>query len=137
LGESRGWRYVCRAILSFYFILIFLSRIPYNGNQEIGYKLQIETSSGALVPSHLISDGVLLFLGYLTIVLGVYPVSVLLVEEPEIGIHPGLLKRVVGLLKDLSQGKYGPPVQVIVTTHSPLLLNYIEPSEIRVFQRGA
>ncbi len=105
------------------------------GQQE--YDIQIVTRSGARIPSPMISDGVLLYIGYLYLVLGPNPASVLLVEEPETGIHFGLLKSVMKLFRDLTTGAHGgPPTQVILTTHSPMLLNLVEPEEIRIVERG-
>lgn len=101
------------------------------------YELEIVTRSGARVPSSAISDGVLLYLGYLYLVLGPEPAPVLLVEEPETGIHPGLLRQLMTLFRDMTTGAHGgPPTQILLTTHSPLLLNLVEPQEIRVVQRG-
>jgi predicted ATP-dependent endonuclease of OLD family len=60
----------------------------------------------------------------------------LLIEEPENGLHPSRLKFVLGLLRKISTGEIGgKPRQVIITTHSPLLLNFVEPHEVRIFRR--
>lgn len=102
-----------------------------NGN----YLLKLQTSTGGRIDAQWISDGVLFFLTYLLLVMGPEPRPLLMVEEPELGIHPGLLERLITFLRQLSQGVFGEPVQVILTTHSPVLLNYVEPEEIRVVQR--
>lgn len=81
----------------------------------------------------MVSDGVFLYLAYLTLVFGPEPAPLLLIEEPETGIHPGLLRQVVENLKRLTCDD--PGVQVVLTTHSPLLLNYVEPEEIRILIR--
>lgn len=40
------------------------------------------------------------------------------------------------MLRKLSTGEVGPrPRQVILTTHSPLLLNYTRPDEVRIVRR--
>jgi predicted ATPase len=104
---------------------------------ERGFRIQVVTPQGTRVPSRLVSDGVLLFLAYLYIALGPDPASVLMVEEPETGIHPGLLRKLVQLFRGLTTGAHGgPPTQVILTTHSPMLLNLVEPEEIHVVARG-
>lgn len=104
---------------------------------DLRFSIELLTRSGARIPSHMISDGVLLFLGYLYLVLGPDPASVLLIEEPETGIHFGLLRGVMDLLRSMTTGAHGgPPTQVILTTHSPLLLNLVEPREIRIVRRG-
>jgi Fe-S cluster assembly ATPase SufC len=62
--------------------------------------------------------------------------GILLIEEPENGLHPSRLREVVEMLRKISTGSIGnTPRQVIVTTHSPLLLNYTQPEEVRIVQR--
>lgn len=101
------------------------------------YVLQIETPEGTRISTRNLSDGVLLFLAFLLLTLGPEPAPILVIEEPETGIHPGLLEKVVALLKGLTSSQHAPsPVQVILTTHSPVLLNFVDPSEIRVVRRG-
>lgn len=88
------------------------------------------------VPAPLMSDGTLLLLGYLTLVHTADDLSILLIEEPENGIHPKLLQFVVKILRDISEGRiHGRPVQVIVTTHSPYFLDFTTPEEVFVFQK--
>lgn len=63
----------------------------------------------------------------------------ILIEEPENGLHPKRLKDVVGLLRALTKGEFGaPPSQVILTTHSPYLLDCInlDEDEVLVFSRN-
>jgi AAA15 family ATPase/GTPase len=51
--------------------------------------------------------------------------GVILVEEPELGVHPHQLLKVIEFLKDQSKKK-----QVIITTHSPLALDILQESEL-------
>jgi len=61
----------------------------------------------------------------------------ILVEEPENGIHPENLGLVMDLFRRLSDGRLGNhPVQVVMTTHSPYLLDLAEPEEVRVVTRS-
>lgn len=53
--------------------------------------------------------------------------SVALIEQPEDGIHPGLLQKIIQLLRD-----YANPNQFILTSHSPYVLNRLKPEEIRM-----
>ncbi|MGK3996367.1 AAA family ATPase [Sorangium sp. So ce1024] len=100
-------------------------------------EIELVIRSGTRIPSRSVSDGVLLYLGYLYLVLGPNPAPLLLVEEPETGLHPGMLRKLVGLFHDMTTGAHGgAATQVILTTHSPMLLNLIEPQGIRVVQRG-
>lgn len=105
--------------------------------EELGDAIELVTKTGARVSGNAISDGVLLYLAYLYLAHSA-PGGLLLIEEPETGIHPGLLRRVMALLRAVTTGALGgPPTQVILTTHSPLLLNEVRPEEIRVFSRNA
>ena len=51
----------------------------------------------------------------------------ILIEEPDRGIYPHLLKKVSDVLKKIvSDGDS----QVILTTHSPYMLDYFEPNQV-------
>ena len=89
------------------------------------------------------SDGALLFLAYLALVHGVDWTSgrqpgVLLIEEPENGLHPSKLPNIVNMLRELTAGTDDiPSVQVLATTHSPLLVNECDPEGVLLVHRPA
>jgi predicted ATPase len=87
------------------------------------------------IPCAHASDGAMLLTAYLALAYSEQP-GMLLIEEPENGLHPSRLQSVVEMLRKLSTGEVGPrPRQVILTTHSPLLLNYAKPEEVRIVRR--
>lgn len=103
------------------------------GNHRLVFKLA--GNMGQLEASQ-VSDGALLFLGFLSLLYHPNPPSMLLVEEPETGVHPGRLRNIVRLLKTLSvPADDRPAVQILVTTHSPYLLDEMSPEEVLVFRR--
>jgi predicted ATPase len=53
--------------------------------------------------------------------------SVMLVEQPEDGLHPGMTKKLFGLLRDNAA-----PAQVVLSSHSSALLNRLRPEEVRL-----
>lgn len=59
------------------------------------------------------------------------PASVLLIEQPEEGIHPGLLEKVLGVIESYGEGR-----QVFLTTHSTHVLDQIEPTSLRFVSMG-
>jgi predicted ATPase len=68
------------------------------------------------------------------------PPRLILIEEPENGIHPRRLKDVVDLLREIAAGEHGGnSAQVIITTHSPYLLDMVnlEKEQVLVFRRNA
>lgn len=80
------------------------------------------------VPAFQVSDGVLLVLAYLAILYLPQPPRVLLVEEPENGIHPKRLREVLAILRELVREQSH--TQVILTTHSPYALDLFKPEEV-------
>jgi predicted ATPase len=87
------------------------------------------------IPGSLASGGALLLTGYLALAYAQTP-ELLLIEEPENGLHPSRLQMVLDLLRRMSRGEVGNRKrQIVLTTHNPLLLNYASPEEVRVFVR--
>jgi predicted ATPase len=65
------------------------------------------------------------------------PPKTILIEEPENGVHPKRLGDVMALLRGLSRGEFGEaPSQVILTTHSPYLLDHVNATEEQVLVFG-
>ena len=79
--------------------------------------------------AHLTSDGSLRFFALVTLLnlpLEMLP-NVLLLDEPELGLHPAAIALVGGMIKSLAVDR-----QVIVATQSPLLVDVFELDEIVV-----
>jgi predicted ATPase len=107
------------------------------GAKAIEYLLAGPERPPVSIPAELASQGALLVVAYLTLAYGNTPDCVL-IEEPENGLHPGRVQTVVDILRKMSTGEIGNRKrQIIVTTHSPLLLNYVKPEEVRVVNRRA
>lgn len=80
------------------------------------------------LPAAQVSDGMLLVLAYLTISYLPHPPRVLLIEEPENGVHPKRLQDVLRILRDLIDERGH--TQVILTTHSPYVVDQFQPDEV-------
>jgi predicted ATPase len=105
------------------------------GAKALEFILSRNGQSPVTIPGSLASGGALLLTAYLTLAYSQTP-GLLLIEEPENGLHPSRLEMVLGLLRKVSRGDVGNRKrQVVVTTHNPLLLNYASPEEVRVFVR--
>jgi predicted ATPase len=88
------------------------------------------------LPASMVSSGLVLFTAFATLLHTTGKPSILMVEEPERGVHPAILADIVKWLREIanpSDGSVGPIV--IITTHSPYLLDYCEPEEVLVFNR--
>ena len=93
--------------------------------------LVLHLNSGLAIPSWLVSDGTLRLLAltalaYIPELTGTY-----LIEEPENGIHPRAVETVYQSLSSV----YG--AQVLLATHSPVILGMAEPEKILCFARDA
>ena len=79
--------------------------------------------------AHLTSDGSLRFFALVTLLnlpLEMLP-SVVLLDEPELGLHPAAISLVGGMIQNLAKER-----QVIVATQSPLLVDAVELDQIVV-----
>lgn len=85
--------------------------------------------TGEVVPTETLSEGLLYYLAFLALEY-LEPVSVLLVEEPENGLHPARIADVVRTLRKISER-----CQVLLATHSPLVINELQPEEVTVVTR--
>ncbi|MCI0377261.1 MAG: ATP-binding protein [Gemmataceae bacterium] len=105
------------------------------GGYEIRFTLSGEAKPPVTIPCSQASDGAMLLTAFLALAYANTP-GILLIEEPENGLHPSRLKMVIDLLRKMSSGEIGNKArQIIITTHSPLLLNFVKPEEVRIFQR--
>ncbi|MDI1450282.1 AAA family ATPase [Polyangium sp. 6x1] len=83
-------------------------------------RLDFKLSGGEQLPARLASDGTLRALALLTVLTVEPHPSVLGIEEPENGIYPGRLRRLLSILRDtaVSDNK----TQILLTTHSPVVV---------------
>ena len=78
-----------------------------------------------------LSDGTLRFLLLLSIFYNPNRGGLVGVDEPELGLHPDMVKSLAKMLKNASCD-----TQLICATHSPLLLNQFTLNDIIVFDKN-
>ncbi len=89
-------------------------------------------------PAGSLSDGTLRFLALAIMEAGAQGPSLMCLEEPENGIHPDRIPSMIELLQDLAVdvtepvGPDNPMRQVIVNTHSPIVVNEVPEDSIIV-----
>jgi len=83
---------------------------------------------GKGIDAREMSEGLLYFLGFAA--LQYCGSSLLLVEEPENGLHPSRIPDVMDILRKISE-----TAQVVIATHSPLVINEMKPGEVTVVTR--
>lgn len=90
---------------------------------------QININNSILSPSQL-SEGTFKTLGMLFYIM-TNKGSILLLEEPEVCIHYGLLSSIMSLIKNRSAEE-----QIFVSTHSDYILDFLIPDEVHVVQKN-
>jgi predicted ATPase len=100
-------------------------RMFYEGAEDIYTKiigglvdLRLEEEGGISIPASRLSDGTLRWLSLLTILLQPDPPPLVCIEEPELGLHPDVIRPIAELLRKASER-----MQLIVTTHSDTLVD--------------
>ena len=89
----------------------------------------IELHDGKRIGAEVWGEGMLCFLAFLAAAYS-NASSVLLVEHPENGLHPSRIADVMAVLRELSIER-----QVLVSTHSPFVLNELQGHEVTVVVR--
>ena len=74
-----------------------------------------------------LSDGTLRIFGILLALYQVPAPKLLVIEEPEQAVHPGVLGVLADAFREASES-----TQIIVTTHSPHFIDHFQPEEVRV-----
>ncbi len=78
------------------------------------------------------SDGTLRFICLITLLLQPKPPDTIIIDEPELGLHPAALELLSSLIKSLA----AKDKQIICATHSVTFLNHFEPEDIIVVDRN-
>ncbi len=82
------------------------------------------------VLSKFASDGTLKMLAYLTVLYDPEPPRFIGIEEPENFLHPRLLPELAEECRAAAEN-----AQLLITSHSPFLLNAMRPEEVRILYR--
>ena len=110
----------------------FLYRDDLNPDDRMELEWFQTSDPDTVLGTHQISDGTLRFLGLATLLL--QPVelqpSVILLDEPELGLHPAVLTVLAEILRTASDDR-----QVIVATQSADLVSELAPEDVVVVDR--
>jgi predicted ATPase len=93
--------------------------------------LGVILNDGTKVHADVMSEGLLYWLAF-AVLPHVDPTAILLIEEPENGLHPSRISEVMKVLRAVSSH-----MQVILATHSPLVINELQPEEVTILTRDA
>lgn len=112
-----------------YFDKFELKPNPFNLEEiRLGWK---EKNSEMLFNANHLSDGTLRMICLITLFLQPYPPKTIILDEPELGLHPFALKVLADLIKKVVKKD----IQVIISTQSITLVNNFELEDIIVVDK--
>ncbi len=80
--------------------------------------------------AHNLSDGTLRIICLATLLLQSYLPDTIIIDEPELGLHPFAIAKLAGMIQSASQQS-----QIIISTQSVTLLNHFSPDDVIVVER--
>lgn len=83
---------------------------------------------GSRISARSLSDGTLRFLGTLLALRTAQPGDLLLIEDIEEGLHPTRIQFLIEILESIVRQS---EIQIIATTHSPVVLQWLRPETLR------
>lgn len=89
-----------------------------------------ENGSDTYFSASALSDGTLRFICLATLLLQPNPPSIILIDEPELGLHPAAIQVLAGMLESAATH-----TQLIVATQSVTLINQLRPEHVWVVDR--
>ena len=117
-------RYI-RLIAPFFYDFKFKEPVP----GQVWLDWQQKNSDYPMKP-YQFSDGTLRFIALATALLQPNPPAIMLIDEPELGLHPDAIGLVAELMKMASKKS-----QLVVATQSPALLDAFSPEDVVVVKR--
>ncbi|MCH7885707.1 MAG: AAA family ATPase [Planctomycetes bacterium] len=102
-------------------------------------RIDLVIEDGLRLPADRASAGLRLLIFFVALAYHPSPRRFILIEEPENGVHPKRLEDVMRLLREITEGRHGDhAAQIVLSTHSPHLLDYvdIEKDQVLVFRRN-
>lgn len=100
--------------------------------------IMLTEAGGMTLPARSLSGGTLRYLALCVLLEDPSAAGVLCLEEPENSIHPANIEALVSLLRDLAvdpdwaPGPDNPLRQVIIATHSPYVVQLVDPGDLMV-----
>lgn len=95
-----------------------------------GNRLVFDMQGAKDVPAGSAGEGTLMALGLLTVLMGLQKPRLVLLDDIELSLHPTAQGKLIEVLRTIQ--KNDPELQIVATSHSPFILNYLKPEEVRM-----
>jgi predicted ATPase len=89
-----------------------------------------EKGSDAYFNANHLSDGTVRMIALTTLLLQPEPPETIIIDEPELGLHPAAIQLLAGLIRKVSKKS-----QVIISTQSVTLVNQFRPEDLIIVER--
>ncbi len=117
------------------FIEVDGKTISYEESQEIsGQEVVLDMNTGERIPAHAISEGTVLTLGLLTVLMNPNLPNLVLLDDIEQGLHPKAQRELISVFKEIIQANSN--LQIIFSTHSPYIVDELKPSQVHVLSNA-
>ncbi|MFN6219404.1 MAG: AAA family ATPase, partial [Aphanizomenon sp.] len=109
--------------------------ISYEETQEMtGQEVILDMNTGERIPAHAISEGTMLTLGLLTVLMNPNQPNLVLLDDVEQGLHPQAQRELMTVFKEIIAEN--PNLQIIFSTHSPYILDALAPSQVHILNNS-
>jgi predicted ATPase len=109
--------------------------ISYEETQEMtGQEIVLDMNTGERIPAHAISDGTMLTLGLLTVLMNPNQPNLVLLDDVEQGLHPQAQRELMTVFKEIIAEN--PNLQIIFSTHSPYIIDALAPSQVHILNNS-
>ncbi len=99
------------------------------GNEQVRLEWRQRGSDFPFQP-HQLSDGTIRFICLATALMQPFPPATVVIDEPELGLHPSAIAILASLIKSAAER-----TQVVACTQSPHLLDHFEPADVVTVNR--
>lgn len=96
----------------------------------IGQEIVLNTKIGERIPAHAVSEGTILTLGLLTVLMNPRQPHLVLLDDIQQGLHPKAQRELLVIFQEIIQSNLN--LQIIFSTHSPYVLDALMPSQVHV-----
>nr|MDZ8015348.1 AAA family ATPase [Nostoc sp. ZfuVER08] len=105
--------------------------ISYEETQEMtGQEVVLDMNTGERIPAHAISEGTMLTLGLLAVLMNPTQPNLVLLDDVEQGLHPKAQRELMTVFKEIIQSNKN--LQIIFSTHSPYIVDELIPSQVYI-----
>ncbi|MEM9887440.1 MAG: AAA family ATPase [Bacteroidota bacterium] len=112
-------------------LILAPNRIHNNGYKEIELRWIEKNDLESDFSAYQFSDGTLRFIALTVTLLQPEPPAIIIIDEPELGLHPFAINKLAGMIKTAAS-----KIQVILSTQSINLVDCFEPQDVVVVDRN-